>query len=144
MNLSPHFTIEEFCYSITAIRAGIDNSLPAEMRPHAIALCINLLEPVRNYFGVPVHIDSGWRCHDLNMIVPGSSDTSQHSKAEAVDVTIKTVSLRDIFKYVQDNLKFDQLILEYNSWVHMSWSLTNNRMMTMRKDTGSSYEPYRI
>jgi zinc D-Ala-D-Ala carboxypeptidase len=140
MNLSEHFTDEEFSYSKTASRAGINNSIPSDLRPSAVSLCENVLEKVRLYFGRPVHIDSGYRSIALNAIVPGSSNTSQHTKCEAADITIEGVPLMDIFRYIQDNLDFDQLILEYNSWVHVSYK---NRKQTLRKDTGTDYIPFK-
>ena len=143
MNLSEHFTVEEFEYSQTALRAGIDNTIPPALMNHAIDLCQNVLEKVREHFGLPVHIDSGYRSIALNTIVPGSSNTSQHTLCEAADITIKGVKLLDIFKYIQDNLDFDQLIFEYSSWVHVSWS-DRQRKETLRKDTGTSYIPFKV
>ena len=144
MNLSEHFTDEEFSYSITAIRAGIDNTIPEVLRRRAVNLCKLVLESVRGHFGLPVHIDSGYRSVALNAIVPGSSDTSQHTLCEAADITIKGIALLDIFKYIQDNLEFDQLILEYNSWVHVSYSSVRCRKETLRKDTGTGYIPFKV
>lgn len=131
MNLSKHFTLEEFTHSQTAARLGIDN-LPNDVQTsHIIDLCERVLEPVREHFSVPVRIDSGFRSEALNNAVPNSSKTSQHSLGEAADIVVPGVELLDVFKFIKDNLEFDQVIFEL-TWVHVSFRAGKNRKQALR------------
>lgn len=130
MKLSEHFTLREFCFSETAVRSGIDNSLPVELYPAAKALCVNVLEPIRVALDRPVILTSGFRNQAVERVLkrrPASwMSTSQHTKAEAAD--IKTVGMDNVelidFILTLD-VPFDQLILEipYAGWVHVSHRL---------------------
>jgi len=145
MNLSKHFTLAEFTHSQTAERAGIDNAPNDEQRAKITILCVNVLEPVREHFGLPVRIDSGFRSQALNAIVPNSSNTSQHSLGEAADIVIPGVELMDVFGFIKDNLEFDQVIFEL-TWVHVSFRLGKNRKQVLRAkftDGKVSYIPWR-
>ena len=90
MRLSKNFTLTEFEKSQTAIRQGLDNSMPEEHLENAKALCENVLQKVRDHFG-PVIINSGYRGEALNKAVGGSSK-SQHCKGQAADIEIHGVS----------------------------------------------------
>jgi hypothetical protein len=125
--LSPHFTLEEFTRSATARRLNIDNTPGAAEIEAMRRLCARVLEPVRQHFGKPVRITSGYRCPALNKAV-GSSWRSQHRKGEAADFEIAGVSNYEVARWVRDNLTFDQLILENyvrgapnSGWVHVSY-----------------------
>ena len=85
MKLTKHFSIEEFERSERAKRLGIDNTVPKALRPNIQALCENVLEPVRQHFGVPIYISSGYRCPRLNKVVNGVT-TSQHQTGQAADI----------------------------------------------------------
>ena len=91
MRITPHFTLAEVEKSHTAIRMGIDNTLPRYLIPAATALAENVLEKCRLHFGKPISPTSWYRCEDLNKIA-GGSPGSQHMKAEAVDFEIAGVS----------------------------------------------------
>ena len=124
--LSPHFTLGELIRSETAERKGIDNTPPPEIIPKLQRLCEEILEPVRENYGVPFRPNSGYRSEALNREI-GGSPRSQHCLGEAVDIEIAGVSNYDLAKWIRDNLAFDQLILECyhrgvpnSGWVHVS------------------------
>ncbi|MCI4436572.1 MAG: hypothetical protein JHC33_07160 [Ignisphaera sp.] len=125
MNLSEHLTLEAFTHSDTANKLGIDNSLPDELLDTAIYTATNLFEPVRELLGgVPIGLNSGYRCHDLNVAVRGVP-TSQHAKAEAIDLHINNMNANEAFDLIAaSDLVFDQLICEHDSaghiWIHIS------------------------
>ena len=106
--LSEHFTLAELTY--TEVR--LPNNPPVMYIPKLKALCDHILEPVRARFGRPVRVNSGFRCDAVNTRV-GGSPKSQHRKAEAVDHEIDGVSNRELFRWIVDNLDFDQVILEF-------------------------------
>ena len=85
--LSPHFTLEELTFSETASRLGIDNTPSDELIEHAKQYLVPGLERVRVFLDQPIHVNSGYRSVELNAAVPGSSNTSQHTKFEAGDLT---------------------------------------------------------
>ena len=145
MKLSENFTLREFTKSQTAERKGIENN-PNEI--HVIAmesLCYNVLERIRSAFAKPININSGYRSVDLCEAI-GSKPTSQHCDGEAADIEIYGISNYDLAKYIQDNLNFDQLILECwdgtdpnSGWVHVSYVNENaNRkdVLTYNKENG--------
>ena len=116
--LSAHFSLREFEKSAMAERLLKETGNPAYKNlmtsnciANAILLCEHVLEPVRNHFGVPIHISSGYRCTALNKAV-GGAPKSQHMKGQAADIYINAppLTLRDIYLWMVDNLSFDQLI----------------------------------
>lgn len=120
MNLSPHFTLAEFTASQTASRLGIDN-MPS---PGVISNMVRVayaLELVRNLIGKPIIVSSGYRSPALNAAIPGSSETSAHTRGAAVDFIIP--SFGTPYQVCQTiigmALPFDQLIFEL-SWVHLA------------------------
>ena len=132
MKLSKNFTLTEFEKSQTAIRQGLDNSMPEEHLENAKALCENVLQKVRDHFG-PVIINSGYRGEALNKAVGGSSK-SQHCKGQAADIEIHSVSNYDLAKWIEKNTDFDQVILEFytpgipdSGWVHVTYNIEGNR-----------------
>ena len=129
MKLSRNLTLAEYTKSNTADRRGIDNSVPDYLIPSAVALAENIFQPMREHFGSPIYLSSGFRSDALNEAI-GGSKTSQHSKAEAMDIDMdyrKGPENEDIFYYIKDNLPFDQLIWEFGTeqrpnWVHVSYN----------------------
>lgn len=126
MKLSQNFDLAELIASESAKRHGISNMPNPEQTENLILLCKEVLEPIRIHFGVPILISSGFRSLKLNQAI-GGRGKSQHMSGEAVDIdmdgTSKGVSNEMIFNFIKDNLKFDQLINEFNySWVHVSFS----------------------
>jgi zinc D-Ala-D-Ala carboxypeptidase len=125
--LSPNFTLEELIHSDYALRHNIVNSTndPSILAALA-ALSTNVLEPIRAQFG-PFFPTSGYRCPPLNSAIGGAAN-SQHMKGQAADIVIPTVTRYDLALWLQQNLDFDQLILELytpgqrnSGWVHCSF-----------------------
>lgn len=133
--LTSHFRLSEFSRSATADSHGIDNSVPKELIPSLRNLCEQVLEPLREHFGVPVIISSGYRCPTLNKAV-GGVPNSQHVKGEAADIVLPSTlnaqpsTLNDWFMWILDNTCFDQLIWEKKGssrWIHVSCKLDLNQ-----------------
>ena len=144
MQLSKHFTLEEFEKSQTATRKGITNKAGSGEIKNLGDLCYEVLEPVRAKFDKPIIITSGFRSPELCEAI-GSKATSQHAKGQAVDFEIAGVSNLAIAIYISNNCDFDQLILEYytgepsSGWVHVSYSEGSNRKQVLTFD-GKSYK----
>lgn len=117
-----YFTIAELCRSNTADRLGVNNRCKQEHVTALIALVDNVLDPLREWYGKPLVVSSGYRCPELNKAVKGSA-TSQHMTGEAVDIdTGDRQQNKLLFEYIKKNLPFDQLIDESNfAWVHVSF-----------------------
>lgn len=137
--LSENYAVGELVRSDTAERKGIDNMPPDEYFSKLQRLAVEVLEPILKQYQIPFSPNSGYRSPELNAAV-GGSNKSQHSKAEAVDISIRGISNFELAGWVQDNLQFDQLILEcYRSgepnsgWVHISLKPEGetNRLMAM-------------
>ena len=138
MMLSPNFALSEFTESQTATRLGLDNDPPAELYEtlKATARC---MEDIRDLLGgKPVLISSAYRSPEVNKAVGGSAN-SQHTKGEAVDFTCpKFGTPREIVTKIKDSpLLFDQLILEYDRWVHISFSSRNRRQVLIIDRNGT-------
>ena len=135
--ISKHLTLEELTYSATAIKLGIVNAPTPIQIENLKTLALKVFEPVREHFGVPIHISSGYRIMNLNQALNGSI-TSQHCSGEAIDIDMKgdKVTNAQIFHWIKDNLKYDQLIWEFGDkknpdWVHVSYC-SENRKQTLR------------
>ena len=136
MKLSKNFTLEELCYSATANKLKINNLTTNNNIVSKLKLLAeHVLQPVRDHYGKPVVINSGYRCPSLNKAVGGAS-TSQHLKGEAADFEIMGLSNYELALWIKDNLDFDQLILEFcdnlkndinSGWVHCSFKIIGNR-----------------
>lgn len=123
-----YFTVAEFVRSETADRRGIDNRLPKELLPNVQALITNVLDPLREAWGKPITVTSGYRCEALNKAVGGSA-TSDHMKGCAADITAGSrKENKRLFYLIQElGLDFNQLIDEKNfSWVHVSYRNDGN------------------
>ena len=149
VRLSQNFTLQEYTKSQTALRQGIDNTPGPEHLANATELFRNVVQRVRDQFGVTV-INSGYRGEALNKAVGGSSK-SQHCKGEAVDIECPGTPNYDVAKWIEENLDFDQLILEFytpgipdSGWVHVSYKSEGNRKqsLTAMKENGKTvYKP---
>ena len=147
MKVSEYFTLSEFTKSQTAERYGIDNTPDDAQIERIKILCENVLDPVRIHFGKSFSPSSGFRSEELCLKI-GSKTTSQHAKGEAVDFEIPGVDNRVVAEWIVDNLKFDQLILEFytpgvpdSGWVHVSYKGEGNRneVLTLTKGSGYSF-----
>ena len=112
MKLSQHFSYQEFIKSQTALRKGINNEPDDTQLYNMKMICLNILEPIRTTFDRPVIITSGFRSVELCEAI-GSSSKSQHAKGEAVDFEIPGVSNKEVADWIDENLPYDQLILEF-------------------------------
>jgi zinc D-Ala-D-Ala carboxypeptidase len=144
MMLSPHFSLAELTKSSTASRLDIDN-IPDDDQIAALKLvALNILEPVRENYR-PFAPSSGYRCPELNRII-GRSYRSQHTKGEAVDFEMVGVDNYNLACWCQDNLKFDQLILECyertpaSGWVHISYVKKGNRNQVLTIGRRGTFE----
>ncbi len=143
--LSKNFTLTEFTKSQTASRRGLDNTPNEDHFQNAKLLFENVVQKVRDNFGVTV-INSGYRGPALNEAVGGSSK-SQHCKGEAADIECPGQSNYMVAKWIEENLDFDQLILEFyipgkenSGWVHVSYKSEGNRksVLTAMKEDGKT------
>lgn len=129
-----YFTFQEFERSDTATRHAIDNTIPDKLRGNVAALVDNVLDPLREAWGRPITVSSGYRCPELNRRVGGVA-TSQHLTGHAADITTgNKVDNRRLFQLIQDlGLPFDQLIDESDfSWIHVSHDPQRNRKQTLK------------
>ncbi len=148
MNLSPNFTLSEMTKSEAALRHGIDNTPNEEQIQALMALAQNVLQPVRDYFKKGVKCNSGFRAPAVNQAVGGSA-TSDHCKGQAADIEIPGVSNYELAKWIVDNLKFTQVILEFytqgvpdSGWVHVSYDpskLKNEALTAVKKEGRTVY-----
>jgi hypothetical protein len=121
MKLSNNFNIEEFEVSDTAIRLGLDNSIPASLVPN-ITRVATLMEQVRTLLGgYPIQVTSGYRSPVLNEKIGGAKN-SQHTRGLACDFVCPSFGTpKDIANAIKlAKINYDQLILEYGRWVHIS------------------------
>lgn len=126
MKLSPHFTLEELTVSTTAARKGWDNTPSATEKTNLIRVAL-LLEQVRALFNLPIVVNSGYRSKIVNDYI-GSKDTSQHRIGCAADITIPGKTPKQIVEaIVKSDIPYDQVIQEFDSWVHISVPDTASR-----------------
>lgn len=123
-----YFSIEELTYSSTANYRGIQNKPSTEEEANLRNLVEDVLDKIRDRYGKPIRVNSGFRNAALNSAV-GGSKTSQHMMGEAADITTGTrdgnAALFRIIKEMQrsEEIVFDQLIDEKNlSWIHVSYT----------------------
>lgn len=130
-----YFTIEELTRSTVAAARGIPN-VPGENEREALeVLTLALLDPLREIWGAPIYVNSGYRSPELNKAVGGVAN-SQHMKGQAADImTGKAESNRKLFALIRDGgFDFDQLIDEADgTWIHVSYvSPSENRRQVLK------------
>ena len=136
MQLSKNLSLQELKKSATAIKKGISNEPTIEHMENLKALAENIFQPLRDYFGVPIAVTSGYRSASLNGIIGGSS-TSQHCKGEAIDLDADVygnLTNAAIFGYLKEHTDFDQLIWEFGKepkWLHVSYNKDKNRKQVL-------------
>ncbi len=140
MKLSDNFTLDELTKSQEAIRLGIPNEPNDEHITNLILLCKNILQPIRNYFKIPVSISSGYRSPELCEAI-GSSRTSQHARGEAADFELFGIHNKEVSDWIVQNLDYDQCILEFwnpndpnSGWIHCSYNDLRNRKQYLKAD----------
>ena len=148
IRLSKNFALSEMVKSATAERLNVDNS-PSDIHlVNLTHLAINILQPVRNQFGV-ITINSGYRSPALKAKV-GGSKTSQHCNGQAADFESFSTPNPDLAKWIAKNLEFDQLILEFydgknpnSGWVLCSYNVMGNRkifLTALKTKNGVQYK----
>jgi len=138
MELSKSFTLNELTKSQEATRLGIENIPNKEQIQNLKILCEKILQPLRDYYGMPVSISSGYRSVALCETV-GSSAKSQHTKGQAADFEIFGLANKDVADFIVQNLDYDQCILEFwnenepnSGWIHCSYSSSGNRKQYLK------------
>mgnify|MGYP001463224489 FL=1 len=138
MKLSNNFSLSELTKSQTATRKGINNEPSTAHVENLIHLAETVLQPVREHFGKPVMISSGYRSPALCEAI-GSSTKSQHARGEAADFEIHGVDNKELATWISNNTEFDQLILEFynegdpnSGWVHCSAVTGEPRKQVLR------------
>lgn len=131
MQLSEHFSMKEMLHSETALKYGFKNEPETpeeaeEVKKNLVAICNQILEPLREYMQQPIYINSAYRCKKLNKILHSSSPTSQHLSGAAVDIRISSVEqMNKMIEFIK-TIEFDQLIIERNEyggrWLHVSYN----------------------
>ncbi len=139
MNLTDHFTLEELTLSQTAARLGLDNT-PSDDVVQALTRTAHGLEMVRVLLQAPILVSSGYRSPLVNRAV-GGAPNSQHITGEAVDFTAPGFGAPDmVVRAIMRSTRpipFDQLIVEYGRWVHISFSRTPRRQALVIDHTGT-------
>jgi zinc D-Ala-D-Ala carboxypeptidase len=150
MNLSKNLTLAEVTKSTTAKRLGIDNTPDEWTTENLRQVAINIFQPLREAFGCPIYVSSGYRSAELNTAIGGSS-RSQHVEGRALDLDADVYggcTNSQIFNWIKENLEFDQLIWEFGDddnpdWVHVSYvydGINRKRCLkACRDDNGKTY-----
>jgi hypothetical protein len=153
MQLSTNLSLAEVTRSETAKRKGISNMPTPEHIENFKKLAVNIFQPIREHFGKPIIISSGYRSAELNKAIGGSL-SSQHCSGEAIDIDMDGTDITNaqIFYYIKDNLNFDQIIWEFGTntnpdWVHVSFAANRSQrkqMLVAKKVNGkTTYIPYK-
>jgi len=128
MKLSKNLSLNETLVSKTALRLNIDNSPTEEHIENLKYIAEKVFQPIREHFGVPIYVSSGYRSEELNTAI-GGSKTSFHRFGMALDLDQdgrnKGISNCDVFYYIKDNLSYTELIWEFGDdsnpgWVHVA------------------------
>ena len=146
MKLTQNFSLSELTRSQTATRKGIVNQPDDEQLASLVALCENVLQPIRDHFGTSVRISSGLRVPELNAAIGGST-TSDHTRGCAADIEVPPVDNLELARWIEGSgLAFRQLILEYydgtpdSGWIHVSYNPEDNKrqVLTATKQGGKT------
>jgi len=152
MNLSKNLSLAEMISSESAKRNGMKNEPTAEHLENMKNLAVNVFQPIRDHFNVPIHISSGYRSLALNKAIKGSL-SSQHCSGEAMDIDMDGTDITNakIFNYIKDNIVFDQLIWEFGTdknpdWVHVSYESKGKQrkqvLKAIKKNGKTAYTVY--
>ena len=145
--ISKHISYKEAVGSNYAKQKGISNKPNEEQVENMKLLAEKVFEPLREWVGCPIRVNSMFRSKELNSAIKGSS-TSSHMKGEAMDITSMACgkenckSNLEMFHYIKDNLEFDQLIWEFGKepkWLHVSFSKNNRQQVLVTKKRGVYY-----
>ena len=149
--ISKHISYKEGVYSTTALRRNIDNTPDDEQLKNMELIAEEVFEPLRNYVGGPIKINSFFRSAELNTAI-GGSKTSQHCKGQAMDIddTFGRMSNAEMYHFIKEHLDFDQMIWEFGdddnpNWVHVSYvSPEKNRKKCLKAYKENKKTKYKI
>ena len=149
--ISKHISYKEGVYSITATRRGIDNTPNDEQLNNMELIADNVFEPLRQWVGGPIKINSFFRCPELNTAIGGSSK-SQHCNGQAIDIddAFGRATNAEMYHFIKEHLEFDQIIWEFGDennpdWVHISYvSPEDNRNRCLKAYKENSKTKYTI
>ena len=148
--ISKHISYKEGVYSNTAIRRGIDNTPNDEQLNNMELIAEKVFEPLREWVGGPIKINSFFRGEPVNTAI-GGSRKSQHMKGQAIDIddTFGKATNAEMYNWIKENLDFDQMIWEFGdddnpNWIHVSYvseDENRNRCLRAYKNNGkTAYE----
>ena len=150
-NISKHISAREATESYTAKRKGIDNKPSDYHIANMVGVAENIFEPLREWVGGRIKINSFYRSIELNKAIGGSSK-SQHCEGRAIDIddVYGHKTNAEMYNYIKNNLDFDQLIWEFGTeknpdWLHVSWvSEDQNRNRCLRAERVDGKTTYRV
>jgi len=155
MKLSNYVSLAEVTKSDTAKRKGIDNTPTPEHLENLKTICTDVFDKVREHFGVPIYISSGYRSAALNKAIGGSKN-SDHNLGRALDLDQDNrgngITNMEVFEFIKDNLEFDQLIGEFQradgnfEWVHVGYRKGANRkqiLVAYKEGTKTKYKAFK-
>ncbi len=133
IQFTPNFSLQELLLTSNRKFDEEQYNPPSEIIENLKALCVNVLQPLRDALGTPVNLNSGYRCPSLNRAIGGAKN-SQHMTGQAADIVDFTNGNEYLFKKIKElNLPFDQIIDEFNfRWVHVSYDPSRNRRQTLQ------------
>ena len=150
MKLTANFTLAEMTKSETALRLGMENTPNEQQIASLQLLCEKVLQPVRDYYGMGVHVNSGFRHPNVNRAVGGSA-TSHHCRGMAADIEIPGIANGELAGWIAENLEYTQVILEHytvgvpdSGWVHVSYvpeDLKKQVLTATKRDGKTVYLP---
>ena len=139
--ISEHISYKEATHSATALRRDLDNTPNNDQLKSMEEVAENLFEPLREWVGGPINVNSFFRGEPVNTAI-GGSKRSQHMKGQAIDIddTFGYKTNAEMYHYIKDNLDFDQMIWEFGddknpNWLHISWvsHRPNRKKLTIAK-----------
>ncbi len=141
MKLSKYFTLEEMTVSDYSVRNGIDNTPPDECLENLKDLCVMVLDPLREKLGKPIHVNSGYRNPEVNKAI-GGAENSQHKDGQAADIVVDGMTADEVFKVASELMLFDQLIQEFDRWVHISYrpNVRRQKLWAVKEDGKTVYK----
>jgi zinc D-Ala-D-Ala carboxypeptidase len=132
MKLTNNFSLQELTASETAVRRGINNTPSPEVILNLKALCENVLQPLRDWYGKPITITSGYRSPELNKAIKGARN-SDHMRGQAVDFVLPKEDYARVFDWLRKNVQYTQIIDEFSfSWIHISYDAKNLKKQALK------------
>lgn len=132
VSMALNFKISELIHSDTAAKYNINNYPDINSLDNLLELIVFCLQPIRDKIKKPMIITSGFRNAQVNKLVGGVAN-SQHVKGQAVDFTVSGMTIKQTIEFIKNSgIEYDQLINEYDRWVHISFVKGKNRKQTLK------------